>query len=108
MAVPRAKKKPSASRVYTQKQWDDLRYNICKQIFPNFIAITLMGVIDILDNNKIRNWHLTQGEKARLVKAIADQIEHYCEMSNQGYINPFETRECFEKQTGLDFSKIWI
>jgi len=106
MAVPRAKKKPNG-RYYTQREWDNLRYDIIKTTFPNFIAMTLMGVMDELDHGHMKNFNLTKGEKNRLVKAIAERIDHYCDLSNQGAIDPFEVRKNFEKSTGMDFGKMW-
>ena len=91
-----------------RKAFEEARWHVAKQIFPNFIALVLMGVVDELDCNKMKNFHLTQGEKARLVKSIGERIQHYCDLSNQGALDPFDTRECFEKQTGMDFSKMYI
>lgn len=110
MAVPKAKKKRHTSNAddIRRKAFEEARWHVAKQIFPNFIALVLMGVIDELDCNKMKNFHLTEGEKARLVKSIGVRIQHYCDLSNQGALNPFDTRECFEKQTGMDFSKMWI
>lgn len=106
MTIPRTKKKKTNG--LTVKQYDDMRFYLAKQIFPNFIAMTLMGVIDELEFGKMKNFHLTQGEKQRLVRAIAGRIDHYCELSRNGDIDPFETRKSFEKSIGYDFSNLYI
>lgn len=110
MAIPKAKKDKGKSQIkeIRKKAFEEARWYVAKQIFPNFIALVLMGVVDELDCNKMKNFHLTQGEKARLVKSIGERIQHYCDLSNQGALDPFDTRECFEKQTGMDFSKMYI
>ena len=108
MAIPKAKKKKSNIDATYKRAFEEARWHVAKTIFPNFIALVLMGVVDELDNNKMKNFHLTQGEKARLVKSIGHRIQHYCDLSNEGAIDPFDTRECFEKQTGMDFSKMYI
>lgn len=110
MAVPKAKKKKDRTPIddVRLKAFEEARWHVAKNIFPNFIALVLMGVIDELEYSKMKNFHLTEGEKARLVKSIGERIQHYCDLSNDGLLDPFETRENFEKSTGMDFSKMYI
>lgn len=58
MSVPRAKKKKPHPK---ERAFYEARDYLASEIFPNFIALTLMGVLDELDHGHMKNFHLTEG-----------------------------------------------
>lgn len=108
--ISKAKKSKGKSQVneIRKKAFEEARWYVAKTIFPNFITFVLMGVMDELQYGKMKNFHLTQGEKQRLVKSIVARTDHYCEMGREGTINPYEARKSFEREMGISLSEVYL
>lgn len=109
MAVPKVKKTKGKSQIneIRKKAFEEARWYIAKTVFPNFATYVFKAVLDEFDHGKMKNFHLTPGERVRLMKSIAKRTEQYCEYGRTGAVNPYEVREMFEKDMGIDMSGIF-
>lgn len=110
MAIPKARKTKGGSQINNirAKAFEEARWYVAKTVFPNFATFVFKAVLDELDGNKMKNFHLTEGEKRRLMKSIAQRTERYCNYGRTGAINPYEVRELFEKDMGINMTDLFI
>lgn len=109
MAVPKAKKPKGRSQIneLRKKAFEEARWYVAKTVFPNFASFVFKAVDDEIQHGKMKNFHLTPGERVRLLKSIAKRTERYCEYGRTGAINPYEVRKMFEKEIGIDMSSLF-
>lgn len=108
MAVPRTKAKPKQGM--QQETIDKTINHITKRVFPNFVAMSMEGMLDEIDWWLKTNFdiEISKDQKYELVKLIAERLNKYSDWGRSGVINPFEMRTNFENTFGVDFSKIYI
>lgn len=109
MAIPKAKKDKGKSQIneIRKKAFEEARWYVAKTVFPNFATYVFKALDDELMHSKMKNFHLTPGERVRLLKAVAKCTEQYCEYGRTGVVNPYEVRQLFEKEIGIDLSSIF-
>lgn len=93
MAVPKAKK---------QKQNPIIR-QIARELFPTFTAIMLHAVWWQLKESGVNKF-----DQMAFLANVVDHVNYLCGYETNGALSPNEIKAIFEKDTGLDYSNIYI